>query len=151
MKRHLIPMAGAALALAIAAGMPTNARAADADLGCKMTFSMTGWSAIYKHAEGTGVVRCQNGGTAHVRIEVKGGGLTAGKWHIDNGHGNFSDVHHLSDIYGNYAQAEAQAGVVKSATAQVLSKGTVSLALAGTGEGVNLGVSFGSFKISPAK
>ncbi len=151
MKHHLIPMAGAALALAMAATLSTPARAADADLGCKMTFSLSGWSAIYKQADGNGTVRCENGQTAQVHLEVKGGGLTAGKWRIDNGNGTFSDVHRLSDIYGSYAQGEAEAGVGKSVTAQVLTKGTVSLALAGTGEGVNLGISFGSFKISPVK
>ena len=151
MKRYLIPVAGAALALAMAATLPTPAHAANADLGCKMTFSLTGWSVLYKHAEGNGTVRCENGQTARVHIEVKGAGLTAGKWHIDNGNGKFSDVHRLSDVYGSYAQGEAQAGMVKSATAQVLTKGNVSLALAGTGEGVNLGLSVGSFKISPVK
>ena len=46
---------------------------------------------------------------------------------------------------------EASAGVVKSGTAQVLTKGTVSLALAGAGEGVDLGISFGKFTISQAR
>jgi hypothetical protein len=149
MKRHFLPMAGAALALLIAATMPQDARA-EAELDCKLTFSLTGWSAIYKHAEGSGVVHCQNGETMNVNIEVKGGGLTAGKWHIDDGKGEFSDVYTISDVLGSYAQGEAQAGVVKSATAQVLTKGTVSLALAGTGEGINLGVSVGSFKLTRA-
>jgi hypothetical protein len=39
--------------------------------------------------------------------------------------------------------------VVKSSQAQVLTKGTTSLALAGTGQGVNLGISVGKFTISP--
>ena len=30
--------------------------AGTADLDCKLRFSLTGWSAIYKHAEGHGVV-----------------------------------------------------------------------------------------------
>ena len=38
--------------------------------------------------------------------------------------------------------------VVKSGTAQILTKGTVSLALAGAGEGVDLGVSIGGFTLS---
>jgi hypothetical protein len=57
-------------------------------------------------------------------------------------------VHGIDEVYGNYAQAGAEAGVVKSGTAQVLTKGTTSLALAGTGQGVNLGVSVGKFTIS---
>jgi hypothetical protein len=83
-----------------------------------------------------------------VKISVKGGGLTAGKWHIDNGKGRFTDVHTIDDVLGRYAEAQAHAGVVKSGAAQVLSKGTVSLALAGTGEGVNLGIDVGAFTIS---
>ena len=68
--------------------------------------------------------RCRSGSPR------KGLGLTAGKWKIDNGKGRFSDVHDIREVYGNYAQASASAGVVKSAETQLLSKGNVSLALA---------------------
>ena len=37
--------------------------------------------------------------------------------------------------------------MVRSSQAQVLTKGTASLALAGTGEGIDLGVSVGEFSI----
>jgi hypothetical protein len=37
---------------------------------------------------------------------------------------------------------------VKSGTAQVLSKGTVSLALSGVGQGINLGIAGSKFTIS---
>ena len=134
----------------LTAGMlatPT-AQAAGADLGCKLNFSLTGWSLLYKHADGQGTVTCANGASMPVTISVKGGGLSAGKWHIDNGHGNFTDVHSIDDVLGRYLQGEAHAGMVKSSTAQVLTKGTVSLALAGTGEGVNLGIDVGAFTIS---
>jgi hypothetical protein len=57
-------------------------------------------------------------------------------------------VHRMSDVLGSYAQAEAHAGVVKSGTAQVLTKGPVSLALAGAGEGVDLGIDVGEFTLS---
>ena len=60
-----------------------------------------------------------------------------------------STVNGIKDVFGDYAQAGADAGLVKSANAQVLTKGTTSLALAGTGEGVNLGISAGKFTISP--
>jgi hypothetical protein len=83
-----------------------------------------------------------------VKITVVGGGLTAGKYHIDNGKGEISKVHGIDEVFGDYAQAGAEAGVVKSGTAQVLTKGTTSLALAGTGEGVNLGISVGKFTIT---
>jgi hypothetical protein len=54
-------------------------------------------------------------------------------------------------LFGSYAQGDASAGVVKGGTAQVMTKGTVSLALAGAGEGVELGISFGKFTINRAK
>lgn len=131
------------------AGHPSNeAERGTADLDCKLTFSLTGWSLLYKHADGTGRVTCENGQSMPVKISIKGGGLTAGKWHIDNGKGKFTDVHAISDVLGRYAQGGAHAGVVKSAEAQVLTKGTVSLALAGHGEGIDLGVDVGAFTIS---
>ncbi len=150
MKHHHLPVLGAALAFAFAAMLPQAARADEADLGCKLRFSLTGWSLIYKHAEGHGVVTCANGKSMRVKIESKGGGLTAGKSHIDNGTGTFTDVHTITDVLGSYAQGDASAGAVKSGTAQVLTKGTVSLALAGSGEGIELGVSVGQFTISRA-
>ncbi len=148
--RHLAGV-GSFLALAIAATAPRAASAAEANLDCKMQFSLTGWSAIYKHAEGHGTVTCENGKTMHVDISAKGGGLTVGKSHIDNGTGRFTDVHRIEDVLGTYAQGDASIGAGKSGTAQVLTKGTVSLALAGAGEGVDIGVSFGGFTISRAK
>jgi hypothetical protein len=141
---------GAALAVALASAVSTPAAAAEAALDCKLKFSLTGWSLIYKHAEGHGTVRCENGQAMDVKIEAKGGGLTVGKSHIDNGTGRFTDVHKIEDVLGTYAQGDASAGAIKSGTAQVLSKGTVSLALAGAGEGVELGISVGGFTISRA-
>ncbi|MGH8172803.1 MAG: hypothetical protein ACREPX_06625 [Rhodanobacteraceae bacterium] len=151
MKFHYLAVAGSVLAGAIAMGAPHSAKAAEADLDCKMRFSLTGWSVIYKHAEGTGVITCANGKTMNVKIEGKGGGLTVGKSHIDNGTGKFTDVHKMEDVLGTYAQGDASLGAGKSGTAQVLTKGTVSLALAGAGEGVDIGVSFGGFTISRVK
>jgi hypothetical protein len=126
----------------------SSAHAAGADLKCHLKFNLAGWSLLYKHAEGSGTVICDNGERAAVAINVVGGGLTAGKYRIDNGTGEISHVHSINDVFGSYAQAGAEAGVVKSGTAQVLTKGTTSLALAGTGEGVNLGLSVGQFKIT---
>jgi len=143
----------AALVLACAGAMTVlpvgNARAGEAEVSCDMTYNVAGWSLIYKHAEGTGTITCSNGQHANVKITVVGGGLTAGKYRIDNGKGEISHVHSIKDVFGSYAQAGAEAGVVKSSQAQVLTKGTTSLALAGTGEGVNLGVSVGKFTITP--
>ncbi len=138
-----------ALALAAALAAPST-QAAQASLDCTMKFNLSGWSAIYKHAEGEGTVRCANGDTLRVRIEAKGGGLTVGKSHIDDGTGKFTDVHRIEDVLGTYAQGDASVGAGKAGTAQVLTKGTVSLALAGAGEGVGLGISVGGFTISRA-
>lgn len=150
MVKHTFGMAALVLACAAAASaLPvSSARAVDATVKCEMTFNLAGWSLIYKHAEGTGMVTCNNGQHANVKIEVEGGGLTAGKYRINHGKGEISNVRSINEVFGDYAQAGAEAGVVKSSQAQVLTKGTVSLALAGTGEGVNLGVSVGKFTIS---
>jgi hypothetical protein len=145
-------IASALVALGSIALYPGYARAeSSAELDCKLKFSLSTWSIVYKHSEGRGVVTCENGKSIRVKIIAKGAGLTVGKSHIDDGTGRFSDIHRISDVLGNYAQAEAHAGVVKSGTAQVLTKGTVSLALAGAGEGVDLGVDVGQFTLSHAK
>lgn len=132
-------------ALAAVPAMP--AHAAEANVKCHLDFSLSGWSIIYKHAEGSGTVRCDNGEHAAVKINVIGGGLTAGKFRIDHGTGDITHVRNIEDVFGSYAQAGAELGVVKSGTAQVLTKGTTSLALAGHGEGINLGVSVGRVTI----
>jgi len=137
------------IAVATIALYPGAARAEKhADLDCKLQFSLSTWSAIYKHSEGSGVVTCEDGKSMRVSIVAKGVGLTVGKSHVDGGTGRFSDVHSLTDVFGSYAQAEAHAGVVKSGTAQVLTKGEVSLALAGSGEGVDLGIDIGEFTLT---
>ena len=41
--------------------------------------------------------------------------------------------------------SEAHAGAVRSSKAQAMTKGEVSLALAGTGKGWDVGISFGKF------
>ena len=142
----------AALVVALAGGMTalpaSNAHADTARVKCHLRFNLAGWSLIYKHATGNGTVRCDNGQTARVGITVVGGGLTAGKYKITGGTGEISTVNGIRDVFGGYVQAGADAGVVKSANAQVLTKGTTSLALAGTGEGINLGISAGKFTIT---
>lgn len=126
---------------------PSAAQAQTANVECRMDFNLSGWAIIYKEASGAGVVTCSNGQTANVNISAKGGGLAAGKFEIDEGNGRFSAVRDISEIFGTYVQAEAQAGIVRSANAQALTKGEVSLALSGTGRGWDLGVSFGGFTI----
>ena len=133
----------------LAAGAAAPARAADAKpIDCEMTFSLKGWSAFYKTSKGEGTVSCDDGQKFAVAIKITGGGLTFGKSEIKKGRGKFSEVSSVNDLFGSYAQAEAHAGAVKSSTAQVLTKGEVSLALSGVGEGWDLGVDFGKFTIS---
>ena len=147
--KRIARITSALIALGTIAVYPGYARADNsADLDCKLKFSLSTWSAIYKHSEGNGTVTCEDGKSMRVNIAARGAGLTVGKSHVDGGTGRFSDVHRMSDVLGSYAQAEAHAGVVKSGTAQVLTKGSVSLALAGAGEGVDLGIDVGEFTLS---
>ena len=113
---------------------------------CKMKYSLAGWSAGYSTASGSGTITCDNGQSAHVSLRAKGGGLTAGKSKI-SGSGTFSEVGDINEPRGTYASADVHAGVVDSSAAQVVTKGTVSLALSGTGKGIDLGVTFGEFII----
>ena len=117
---------------------------------CTMKFSLEGWSIFYERASGSGTIHCDNGQSARVTIRAKGGGPTAGKSMIENGSGTFSDVSDISDLFGTYATAEAHAGAGDSSAARVVTKGDVSLALSGTGKGIDLGVSFGKFEIEEA-
>ena len=150
MKRHYLGASVSALVVALTLGLP-SAQAAEANLDCKLKFSLTGWSLVYKRAEGSGVVTCENGKSLPVKITANGGGLTVGKTHIDNGTGKFTDVHRIEEVLGTYAQGDASIAAGKAGTAQVLTKGNVSLALAGAGEGIDIGVSFGGFTIERAK
>ncbi|GAC1631533.1 MAG: hypothetical protein NVS9B10_25100 [Nevskia sp.] len=139
----------ALLAAPLALSLPVAANAADTDLSCKMSFTTTGWSVLYKTAKGSGTVTCSNGQTAKVRLKSIGGGLVVGKSTIDDGKGDFSGVKDISNIYGDYAAAQGEVGAVKSAEGTVVSKGEINLALSGTGRGWDLGVSFSKFSILP--
>ncbi|HEX5161843.1 MAG TPA: hypothetical protein VFV88_08975 [Steroidobacteraceae bacterium] len=132
-------------AFAIASMVGGSAHAAGID--CKLKFTLSGWSAFYKRADGTGTITCNNGQSMNVTLHARGGGLSFGKSTIRNGTGEFSGVQHTDELFGTYATAEAHAGAVKSSKAQVMTKGEVSLALAGTGEGWDLGIAFGKFVI----
>ncbi len=118
---------------------------------CRMTFNLKGWSAFYKTATGDGTITCSDGEKARVTIKAKGGGLTFGKSEIIGGTGKFTGARNIGELFGSYAQSEAHAGAGKSADAQALTKGEVSLALHGTGRGVDIGFAFGKFTIERAK
>ena len=134
--------------LALAAMTVAPVAFAAKPLECKLHFSMSGWSAFYKTSSGEGTVTCDNGKRLPVRISTKGGGLTFGKTRVEDGVGVFSEVYDIRDVIGGYATAEAHAGAGKSVKAQVVTKGPISLALTGKGQGWDLGVAFGSFVIT---
>ncbi|MCF7221404.1 hypothetical protein [Marilutibacter chinensis] len=134
------------MAASLFAAVSGSAHAGEVD--CELRFNLSGWSVFYKTASGNGTISCSNGQQMAVRIQTKGGGLSFGKSSIENGVGEFSGVDDISELLGTYVSAEAHAGAVKSSKAQVVTKGEVSLALAGTGRGWDIGVAFGKFVIS---
>jgi hypothetical protein len=146
MKRRII-LGLSALVLSLAAVASVGADTKNTTT-CKMDYTLKGWSAFYKTASGEGTITCENGQTANVKISAKGGGLTAGKSEIRDGHGKFSEVADIKELFGSYANGAVSAGAVKSSEAQAMTKGEVSLALAGHGTGVDLGISFGKFTIT---
>ena len=139
----LLILAPVASSIATAADTPSEKKK-----DCDMTYSLKGWSAVYKTAKGEGTITCNNGNTAQVAISVKGGGLTFGKTEIFDGKAEISGVGSIEDIYGSYAGMAAHAAVGKAGAVEVMTKGTVSLALAGKGEGVDVGIDFSDFTIS---
>ncbi len=136
----------AILALLATAGPASVAQAAG-NIDCELRYNLSGWSAFYKTAEGTGTVICDNGTRFPVKISAKGGGLTVGRTTITDGRGKFSGAYSVNDLLGSYAAAEVHASASRASDAQVMTKGDISLALAGTGHGWSLGVGFGRFVI----
>lgn len=133
-----------ALAFSALAALPARA----AETKCKMNFTLSEWAIGVKVAHGSGTVTCDNGQRAKVSLEGKGVGLAAGKNQVREGHGKFTGVSDINEVFGTYAAASASAGAGKSADAQALTKGPVSLALAAKGTGVELGISVSAFTIS---
>ncbi|WP_315388856.1 hypothetical protein [uncultured Stenotrophomonas sp.] len=135
----------ALMSLASLGAVPAAQAAGNID--CELQYNLAGWSVFYKTASGTGTISCDNGARIPVKITVKGGGLSVGKSTVTNGKGKFSGAYSLNDLIGSYASVEAHAGADKSSSAQVVTKGDVSLALAGTGKGWDLGIAGARFTI----
>jgi hypothetical protein len=134
------------LAMLAAGGTASVAQAAG-NIDCELHYNLSGWSVFYKTAEGTGTVTCDNGTRFPVKISAKGGGLTVGRTTITDGRGKFSGAYSVNDLLGSYAAVDAHASASRANDAQVMTKGDISLALAGTGQGWSLGVGFGRFVI----
>jgi hypothetical protein len=142
----------AAVSIGLGPGLSHEACAKEErSVKCRIEFNLNSWSVFYKRSKGEGVITCDNGQRADVKISAHGGGVTFGKSEITKGHGTFSKVNDISQLYGGYATSEAHAGASKSSDAQAMTKGDISLAISGTGEGYDLGFAFGSFKIKPIK
>jgi len=140
---------GASVSRAASTPAPSGERGPLAS--CTMTFNLHGWSVFYKTAWGSGTIRCSNGEHARVKITAKGGGITFGKSDVLGGTGKFTGARNITELFGAYAQSEAHAGVGKSGDVQALTKGTISLALSGTGRGIDIGFDFGKFTIRRVK
>ena len=118
---------------------------------CLLTFDLHEWAALYESATGTGKVTCDNGQSAAVTIRSKGGGLSVGTFTIKDGRGSFTDVSSIDEVFGKYVATERDAAAAKAADAWVMTKDKVSLALAGTGKGWELGFSVDEFIIEKQK
>lgn len=155
MQTHGLALSAAAtLGIGLLLLAPGARAANDADssaMDCHMTFTLSGWSAIYETASGSGTVTCDDGQSLPVTLDAKGGGLSFGKYKIDDGHGDFTDVTNIRQVLGSYARASAHAGAGESAHASAMTKGNISLALSGQGTGWDIGVGFSGFTIKAAK
>ena len=134
-------------ALLLAAAVVAPSAHAAGNIDCELRFNLSGWSIFYKTATGNGTITCDNGASIPVKIRAKGGGLTVGKSTVSDGRGKFTGAYSVNDLIGTYGGAEVHAGASRSSNAQVVTKGDISLALAGTGRGWDLGVGFGKFVI----
>jgi hypothetical protein len=115
-------------------------------ISCRLDYRAHAWSIFYRNVTGSGTVKCDNGSSARVKLELHGGGLTVGVSDLE-GTARFSDVRDLDEVLGTYGSAEAHAGVVKSVEARVMTKGPVWVSQAGEGRGFGLGFAFGGFSI----
>jgi hypothetical protein len=135
--------------------LATPAETQTGTIDCKMIFNFKSWSFFYHSGKGKGTITCSDKSTANVTLRTKGGGVVDfGKSDVIKGHGKFSPVTKIDELYGSYSGTGAGIGVGKTAGGLQLSKtkdGVVNLDLSGTGLGVELGVHFGDFKIEPMK
>lgn len=129
---------------------PDPAPAVDArDLACTMKFDLSTWAVPDKPSEGSGIVTCESGATLRVRIVAKGAHLHDATSMVDGASGAFTGVRRITDILGAYADADTERAVTEDA--QILSKGSVMLAIAGGNKHVDLGTGLGEFIVTPSR
>jgi hypothetical protein len=129
-----------ALGLAILVALPALAEdeQAESKIKCEMEFSMKGWAALYRTGSGSGTITCANGETIDVVLESRGFGLAAGKAEVSDARGIFSPVAKTEELLGTYIGRSAVAGAGAADAAGAFTKGDVSLAVYGEGEGKGL-------------
>lgn len=135
------------LIVAAAMAVPGVVSAAERDLSCRLKFTSRECCALYDSAVGEGTVTCKDGSSIPVAINAKGVGVTAGKWKITDGKGKFTHAAKIDDVLGSCLAVGGDVGMAKAGTAKILAKGKVSLALAGKGEGFDIGIAISDFKI----
>ena len=118
-------------------------------ISCRLKYDLKGWAFVYQTAKGSGLITCSDGQKVDVSIVAHGVGAALGTFDVTGGKGAFSAVRDIRDLYGTYAEATANAGVGRSGGARAMVKLRASLSLAGTGQGVNVGVALGGFSIEP--
>lgn len=137
----------AAVALVLLLALSANAGAASLTQ-CSIRLRLSGLSVLHK-AVGEGLVTCENGQLVSVSISVTGANLSAGKNELGGLNGKFSRVRDISELFGSYVLAEANAGSVTSAI--VLTKGALTLSLPIKGEGWDVGSGVRKLTIEPGK
>lgn len=152
MKRtNLSKILKSTLSAAAATGLllgATSVSAARTMTHCEMTYDLKGWSFAIKVQKGEGRIVCDNGQRAKVDLTTNAIGFTIGKGEIIGGKADFTPVKGIDDLLGQYVALQAHAGAARSAEAGVLTKGEVSMALSGTGNGVDAGATIGAFTIA---
>ncbi len=115
-------------------------------LNCQLSFRLESISFVIKRGSGPGTITCNNGISRPVQIVTTGGGFTIGKQDVA-GEGKFTPVDSVSELYGSYAYGGAHGGIKESGTAQVVTKGDITLSFTAVGQGFDFGVDAGEFKI----
>jgi hypothetical protein len=111
-------------------------------MDCELRFNLKGRPAFYETATGEGVITCNNGQMAELSIRASGGGITFGMSEVVDGTGKFSDAGTIDELFGSYVHGEVFARTGNPVAVQVLTKGRISLVLAGTGRGMDFGFAF---------